>query len=206
MLSYRKVPTLFSQAERSFYGVLEQAAGKDFRIFGKVRVGDVLSPARGLHPSARQIGLNKLNRKHFDYVLCDPGDLSIRCAIELNDSSHDEKVRQERDEFLAGACRSAGLPLIVFEARRAYPVGEVGARIAEVVTRPSARFVQQNALAAKIEEVQKEACTAGDLPQVPLCPRCASEMVKRFARGGENAGKAFWGCSNFPKCREVVVI
>jgi restriction system protein len=38
----------------------------------------------------------------------------------------------------------------------------------------------------------------------PLCPRCNSPMVKRTARQGSNAGKEFWGCSQFPKCRQVV--
>lgn len=38
------------------------------------------------------------------------------------------------------------------------------------------------------------------------CPKCGSEMIKRTAKHGSNAGKAFWGCSNFPQCREIVPI
>ena len=33
------------------------------------------------------------------------------------------------------------------------------------------------------------------------CPLCGSEMVKRTAKKGANAGSEFWGCSKFPKCR-----
>lgn len=36
-----------------------------------------------------------------------------------------------------------------------------------------------------------------------LCPKCGGEMVLRAIRSGENAGKKFWGCSQFPKCRAV---
>ena len=36
---------------------------------------------------------------------------------------------------------------------------------------------------------------------VPDCPACGSPMVKRVARRGNNVGKAFWGCVNFPNCR-----
>ncbi|MFZ5773857.1 MAG: topoisomerase DNA-binding C4 zinc finger domain-containing protein [Thermodesulfobacteriota bacterium] len=45
-----------------------------------------------------------------------------------------------------------------------------------------------------------------DIPPAPppLCPKCNSIMVKRTARKGSNAGKEFWGCSQFPKCRQVV--
>lgn len=36
---------------------------------------------------------------------------------------------------------------------------------------------------------------------VPLCPKCGSEMKKRVARQGANAGKEFWGCVSYPKCK-----
>jgi hypothetical protein len=35
---------LFSEAERSFLGVLELAIAENLRVFGKVRVGDLLQP------------------------------------------------------------------------------------------------------------------------------------------------------------------
>jgi len=38
----------------------------------------------------------------------------------------------------------------------------------------------------------------------PKCPKCGDEMVLRVARRGRNAGHEFYGCSNFPRCREIV--
>jgi len=35
----------------------------------------------------------------------------------------------------------------------------------------------------------------------PSCPKCDAPMVLRTAKKGTNAGKQFWGCSMFPKCR-----
>lgn len=35
----------------------------------------------------------------------------------------------------------------------------------------------------------------------PVCPKCGSEMKKRVAHQGNNAGKEFWGCASFPKCK-----
>ena len=35
----------------------------------------------------------------------------------------------------------------------------------------------------------------------PPCPKCNAPMVLRTAKKGTNAGKQFWGCSMFPKCR-----
>ena len=41
---------------------------------------------------------------------------------------------------------------------------------------------------------------------VPQCPTCGGPMVKRVARRGANAGKAFWGCAKYPKCRGTRVL
>jgi hypothetical protein len=34
-----------------------------------------------------------------------------------------------------------------------------------------------------------------------FCPKCESEMVLRTAAKGLGAGKQFWGCSTYPRCR-----
>jgi hypothetical protein len=35
----------------------------------------------------------------------------------------------------------------------------------------------------------------------PVCPVCGSKMVMRRIRHGANAGKKFWGCSQWPKTK-----
>ena len=201
--SYKKQTVLFTPAERSFLGVLDLAVGKDFRLFGKVRAGDVLAPQNGSNNRVRTTALNKINRKHFDFVLCQPDDLSVLCVIELNDKSHQQKSRQDRDEFLVEACRGAGLPLIMLDAKHAYSPTEISARIAEamaghVTNRIEPRLQQQAKAESPVNAPGNETA--------PSCPRCSSMMVKRTATGGSNAGKYFWGCSNFPKCREIVTL
>ena len=39
--------------------------------------------------------------------------------------------------------------------------------------------------------------------QIPVCPKCGVDMVKRKASRGENSGTEFYGCQNYPKCREI---
>ncbi len=202
-LPYKKLPFLFTPAERSFLGVLDLAVGSNFRVFGKVRVADVLAADTGLAKGPHQVALNKINRKHLDFVLCRPDDLSVRCAIELNDRSHQQKHRQNRDEFLADACRSAGLPLIMFDARRTYAAAEISARITEATAASRSERTEP----VLRERIPENSPVASIEPEIaPLCPRCSSAMTKRIAKGGDNAGKEFWGCSNFPKCREIVTI
>src|SRR6185312_146186 len=99
---YQRAGALFSPAERSFLGVLNQAASPEYRVFGKVRIADVATLKSGLSGSARQGALNRVASKHFDFVVCRASDFSVLCAVELNDKSHGSKHGQARDEFVAG--------------------------------------------------------------------------------------------------------
>ena len=36
------------------------------------------------------------------------------------------------------------------------------------------------------------------------CPKCGKYMVHKKAKHGPFAGKYFWGCGHFPKCRQIV--
>ena len=119
---YQQKDRLFTAAERSFLGVLDMAAAGTYRVFGKVRVADVLATAKGLDNSTRASLFNRIRAKHFDFVLCDPKTLDVKAVVELNDKSHESKHRKARDEFLRDACQDAGLPLREVQAQRSYSV------------------------------------------------------------------------------------
>jgi very-short-patch-repair endonuclease len=120
--TYRRQPSLFSAAERSFLGVLEQASGADYKVFAKVRIADLMQPAFG---ARRQSALNRIVGKHVDFVLCDSRDLSVVGVIELDDKSHNQSNRQRRDAFVDKAFASAGIPIAHFPARAAYNIGSI---------------------------------------------------------------------------------
>jgi restriction system protein len=40
----------------------------------------------------------------------------------------------------------------------------------------------------------------------PMCPTCKTPMVRRTAKRGSNAGGSFWGCAQYPKCRQTLAI
>jgi hypothetical protein len=131
--SYVPAKALFSPAERSFLGVLDQAVGPEHRVFGKVRVADLASVKPGLGTAARQGALNRVAAKHFDFVVCRAFDLSVICAVELNDSSHSSKRAQARDDLLIRVCEAIGLPLFQVPAKRAYSVHELQAQLVSVI-------------------------------------------------------------------------
>ncbi|OUX87097.1 MAG: hypothetical protein CBB95_09725 [Alteromonas sp. TMED35] len=124
-LKYEKNKSLFSHAERSFLGVLESSLPEGLRVFGKVRVADVLSPSKENGRKGWQAAFNKISSKHFDYILCDASTLQVQAAIELDDKSHKSKITAVRDRFLNEACQTAQLPIIRFNAKRAYTIKQV---------------------------------------------------------------------------------
>lgn len=42
--------------------------------------------------------------------------------------------------------------------------------------------------------------------KTPLCPKCSSPMVIREPKRGPNKGKKFYGCSNYPECKDIISI
>ncbi len=130
---YRKHKALFTPAERSFLGVLDNAVSEQYRILGKVRIADVITPEKGMTRQHWQNAFNKISAKHFDYLLCDKQTLDVIAAIELDDTSHKQAKTIARDQLVEDACRTARLPLIRFDAKRSYHVESVRTTIASTL-------------------------------------------------------------------------
>ncbi|MCC7435765.1 MAG: DUF2726 domain-containing protein [Methanoregulaceae archaeon] len=113
-----------SDAELTFLWVLEAALGADYRVFVKVRVGDVLTVGAP-SDSAWWTGFNTISAKHFDYVVCRRSDCAVLFAVELDDQSHQRGDRQKRDQLLDDACNEAGLALHRFRVQKSYSVQTV---------------------------------------------------------------------------------
>lgn len=126
---YSRNRVLLSPAERSFFGALEQAVGGEYRIFGKVRVADIVSVNRMSDRRAWQRAFNRISAKHFDFVLCAKDDLAVVAVIELDDKSHEQRKRKERDTFLVGLCQAISLPLVQVPVQRAYSLPELRAQV-----------------------------------------------------------------------------
>ena len=120
-LGYKRVENIFTASERKFFAHLQQAIGKDFYIFAKVRVADVLLPQDSEKKGHWRGAFNRVACKHFDYVLCDTA-LNIIAAIELDDPSHQRPDRMERDRFIEWACKSAGVPLVRVKTAKEYDI------------------------------------------------------------------------------------
>jgi len=127
--AYNRVERLFSPAERSFLGVLEQILGTQYRVFGKIRLADIIQTPKGLSDSSRTGAFNRICARHVDFAVCDPRTFEIIGVIELDDSSHGRESRRKRDRFVDEALTAAGLPFVRIAAQRSYVPAEIREKI-----------------------------------------------------------------------------
>lgn len=130
---YRRKKYLLSQAEFSFFRVLQSVAAESgWVVCPKVNLNDLLYLAKGTQ--SRQRWFNKINRKHADFVLCDAETMCPVAVVELDDASHQSASAQKRDATKDRALASAGLPLIRVRAQRGYQLEALRLQISAAIS------------------------------------------------------------------------
>lgn len=200
---YARRDDFLSPSELSFFKVLDIVVGTKVIICPKVSLKDIFF-VTARDRSQQTTYLNKIDRKHVDFLLCSRDSLKPLCGIELDDLSHKREDRVIRDKFYEQVFAIAGLKLIRFENKKSYSLTDIESRVKAALETESRYIVGPNPMIESIEgfEVVETAVTKDG----PLCKKCGVEMVLRQAKKGENVGKAFYGCPNFPKCKETVQV
>lgn len=131
-VQYESRKSLLSPAEISFYRVMSLVLPNSVTIFAKVRLADIVNVAvAGRGKRARAL-LAGIARCHVDFLICETDTSRIILAIELDDSSHNN--RQGHDWFITDTFRKAGIPLERFPVQRGYIVKEVENRLSPYLT------------------------------------------------------------------------
>jgi hypothetical protein len=113
---YRR-KSLLSPTELVFYNALNAAIGGRFLILLKVGVRDLCEIT---HRDVNQAAFNRIATKQVDFVLCDQVTLAPVVAIDLDDSSHYERQRADRDAFINELFRVIGVALIRHRVQATY--------------------------------------------------------------------------------------
>ena len=188
-LPYQAKDSILTDAEKSFYNNLKQCVGNRGVIFPKVGLKDVIFVSKGAGNEYMK-WLNKINKKHVDFLICEPVTMKPLGGIELDDFSHTQKNKYERDVFVEQVYKSANLELIRFSAKSGYTVSEIEEQLALIFDSPSnTENEEQTDDQTNVDEIK--------------CPKCNIPMVQRKATKGKNAGKEFYGCPNYPDCTEI---
>ena len=122
--------SLLTKAEMNFYKILKDVVDNDKQIIcPKVRMIDVLW-TKTYRVENKMTFINKVNRKHFDFVICDKETLKPLMAIELDDKSHEEEARKERDEFVDALFTDLKFKVIHIPVQYMYNTNEIKEKIA----------------------------------------------------------------------------
>lgn len=183
---FRVRDDFLSNAEISFYHVLQLAINGEGVICPKVSLAELFFVT---DKTEFQRYFNMISRKRTDFLVCDPQTMKPLYGIELDDQSHQNADRIQRDAFVEKLFSEAGLPLLRFPAKATYNLADVKLQLQ--AGKPNLDLKT----AALPDEKNKE--------QIPLCPKCGVTMIKRVARSGTNAGREFYGCVNYPNCKEI---
>lgn len=190
-LPYRLRDDFLSPAELSFYRVLVTVLGATATVCPKVNLSDILFVAR---PNENQGARGRISQKHVDFLICDSATMRPRLGLELDDSSHQRADRQARDEFVDAVFAAASLPLVHVPVRASYAPADIAALL-------SPHLSQSGPAAAPAAPPTSVPATPS---AAPVCPKCGIPLVLRTAGRGDRQGEQFYGCTNYPKCRETV--
>lgn len=99
---------LMTTNEKSQYKKIKEITDKfGYTIFTKVRLADLIEPKA----NEKQTAFWKIQAKHVDFVICNEY-LVARWVIEIQDSTHNEKSRVERDSFVRNVLTNCGYKVL----------------------------------------------------------------------------------------------
>lgn len=147
------------------------------------------------HTSKFQNPLHQ-NYKHvktLEACLSTKNDCIFSVIIFIGDSTFKTKM-PDNVRFARG-----GIDYIKSKREIAFSENEVADIIEQIESGRLERSINTNRQHVKhVKGIVKEKS------DIKSCSKCGAEMVLRKASKGNNAGNKFWGCSAFPRCRNII--
>lgn len=127
---YTSTNTIFdSKTEGTFYAALIKIVGDKLVVMAQVGMEAVINVKRDA-PSNVAFGLRqRINSRRIDFLLCDPGTLKPRLAIELDGKGHNSEKQRGQDAIRDKTFAAAGVPLLRVKVAKTYDLQEVAGEI-----------------------------------------------------------------------------
>lgn len=107
--------------ELNFYNTLMEIAKEmDLVVFSQVSLYNILETKDNLDYRTKTIYFNKIASKSIDFVLVNKKDCKIKLCIELDDNSHKQEKRIERDKFINELFKSLEINLLRYPTYKVY--------------------------------------------------------------------------------------
>lgn len=118
---YRPKRYVITLNELNFYTVLMEIAKElDLIVFSQVSLYNILETRSDLDYKTKTIYFNKIASKSIDFVLVDKKDCRIQLCIELDDSTHKQEKRIQRDKFINDLFKDLEINLLRYPTYKIY--------------------------------------------------------------------------------------
>lgn len=119
-----------SKSELHFWQVLKDVVPQNVIIYSKVRLCDLVRTKDRNDRGA----FARISSKHVDFVLCDGTDSRILAVIELDDRSHNQPKRKERDRFVDRVMDKCMIPILHVKTARYYDRKDIRNQITHILS------------------------------------------------------------------------
>lgn len=137
-LPYVVTQSVLTSKEKKFYEALKPIAEKHgLIILCKVRIADIVCIPKETSNYIKWF--NYIKAKHIDFTLCD-SEFTVKFLIEVDDSTHDQQKRKERDEFVNRVFEKVGVKLLRF---RTWTTESLNTAVDEALEEKNEVFEQQ---------------------------------------------------------------
>jgi hypothetical protein len=209
-LRYSRKASVLNDIQRPIFNALQQALAGDYFLLTNINAADVLNINPNGNLLAFQIASKNLMSKQFDFLVCDKHQVRALCAITLGD---------HLDPLLESACENVQLPLARFKVQTVYDVTVIRASLLKALGVGSGEMASTSESALEISDARESQAEPESVRMaesemrmvesgiaLEQCPECSAVMLKRKAKTGASAGKLFWICSSYPKCRGILPV
>lgn len=101
---------IMTRAETDLFRKLYNSVNEKYFIFPQIHLSTILN--HKINGQNWRGAFSHINGKSVDYVLCDKNTLGLICAVELDDYTHNNVDRVERDHEVEKILKNAGIPLV----------------------------------------------------------------------------------------------
>jgi hypothetical protein len=107
--------SILSANESEFHRLLIESAGNDYQVFPKIGLKDIIQPMD-------RNDFSRIQSKHVDFVITGNNGRTTIAAIELDDTSHNNKTNALHDAAKDFYLNSAGIPIVRIRIKEAQAI------------------------------------------------------------------------------------
>ena len=172
---YEVKKVLISKSEQGFFDAIKSSVPEGFCVFPQINLASIINKTDGSRFH------NELFR-NVDFLITD-SEYHPKLIIEINDSTHLNSDRKERDEKVRKICEEAGIPIVKLWTSYGIKQDYIKSRITETINaQPVKRihhFSESNVPPKFMEQVPESVRELGDLASVYTGTSTVKESKKK---------------------------